>query len=201
MKLYHIFTGELGVNSYFLVTEEGRGAVIDPGEDAEAVFAFAAKKGFTLENCYLTHGHFDHMGCCKALQDAGVKIYVSQADAEKLYTDKNDGALFGHKTEPVHADFTFNDGDVLDFYGFLLRVMATPGHPAGSVCFLTELGIFSGDTLFYESVGRTDLSDGNDEDMARSLKKLVSLKGNFTVYPGHGRATTLEHEKEFNPYL
>ncbi len=201
MKLYHIFTGELGVNTYFLADEAGRAAVIDPGEDANAVLAFAKKKGFEIETCYLTHGHFDHMGCCKALQDAGVKIYVSQADADKLYTDKNDGAMFGHSVEPLRADFTIKDGDVLDFYGFSLRVMATPGHTAGSVCFLTELGIFSGDTLFYESVGRTDLSDGDDADMARSLEKLMSLDKNYTVYPGHGRATTLEHEKEFNPYL
>ena len=201
MKLYHMFTGDLGVNTYFLVNENDRAAVVDPGEDGAAVLAFAEKHGFKITACYLTHGHFDHMGCCKRLQDLGVKIYVSEKDADKLYTDKNEGAVFGRRVEPLHADNTFRDGDVLDFEGFKLRVMETPGHTAGSVCFFTELGIFSGDTLFYENAGRTDLADGDDADMERSLAKLMSVKGDFTVYPGHGRATTLAHEREFNPYI
>lgn len=165
------------------------------------MLAFAEKHGFKITACYLTHGHFDHMGCCKRLQDLGVKIYVSEKDADKLYTDKNEGAVFGRRVEPLHADNTFRDGDVLDFEGFKLRVMETPGHTAGSVCFFTELGIFSGDTLFYENAGRTDLADGDDADMERSLAKLMAVKGDFTVYPGHGRATTLAHEREFNPYI
>ena len=201
MKLYHMFTGDLGVNTYFLVNENDRAAVVDPGEDGAAVLAFAEKHGFKITACYLTHGHFDHMGCCKRLQDLGVKIYVSEKDADKLYTDKNEGAVFGRRVEPPHADNTFRDGDVLDFEGFKLRVMETPGHTAGSVCFFTELGIFSGDTLFYENAGRTDLADGDDADMERSLAKLMAVKGDFTVYPGHGRATTLAHEREFNPYI
>lgn len=201
MKLYHMFTGDLGVNTYFLVNENDRAAVVDPGEDGAAVLAFAEKHGFKITACYLTHGHFDHMGCCKRLQDLGVKIYVSEKDADKLYTDKNEGAVFGRRVEPLHADNTFRDGDVLDFEGFKLRVMETPGHTAGSVCFFTELGIFSGDTLFYENAGRTDLADGDDADMERSLAKLMAIKGDFTVYPGHGRATTLAHEREFNPYI
>ncbi len=201
MKLYHMFTGDLGVNTYFLVNENDRAAVVDPGEDGAAVLAFAEKHGFKITACYLTHGHFDHMGCCKRLQDLGVKIYVSEKDADKLYTDKNEGAVFGRRVEPLHADNTFRDGDVLDFEGFKLRVMETPGHTAGSVCFFTELGIFSGDTLFYENAGRTDLADGDDADMERSLAKLMAVKGDFTVYPGHGRATTLAHEREFNPYI
>ena len=201
MKLYHMFTGDLGVNTYFLVNENDRAAVVDPGEDGAAVLAFAEKHGFKITACYLTHGHFDHMGCCKRLQDLGVKIYVSEKDADKLYTDKNEGAVFGRRVEPLHADNTFRDGDVLDFAGFKLRVMETPGHTAGSVCFFTELGIFSGDTLFYENAGRTDLADGDDADMERSLAKLMAVKGDFTVYPGHGRATTLAHEREFNPYI
>jgi len=201
MKLYHMFTGDLGVNTYFLVNENDRAAVVDPGEDGAAVLAFAEKHGFKITACYLTHGHFDHMGCCKRLQDLGVKIYVSEKDADKLYTDKNEGAVFGRRVEPLHADNTFRDGDVLDFEGFKLRVMETPGHTAGSVCFFTELGIFSGDTLFYENAGRTDLADGDDADMERSLAKLMAVRGDFTVYPGHGRATTLAHEREFNPYI
>lgn len=201
MKLYHMFTGDLGVNTYFLVNENDRAAVVDPGEDGAAVLAFAEKHGFKITACYLTHGHFDHMGCCKRLQDLGVKIYVSEKDADKLYTDKNEGAVFGRRVEPLHADNTFRDGDVLDFEGFKLCVMETPGHTAGSVCFFTELGIFSGDTLFYENAGRTDLADGDDADMERSLAKLMAVRGDFTVYPGHGRATTLAHEREFNPYI
>lgn len=201
MKLYHMFTGDLGVNTYFLVNENDRAAVVDPGEDGAAVLAFAEKHGFKITACYLTHGHFDHMGCCKRLQDLGVKIYVSEKDADKLYTDKNEGAVFGRRVESLHADNTFRDGNVLDFEGFKLRVMETPGHTAGSVCFFTELGIFSGDTLFYENAGRTDLADGDDADMERSLAKLMAVRGDFTVYPGHGRATTLAHEREFNPYI
>ena len=160
MKLYHMFTGDLGVNTYFLVNENDRAAVVDPGEDGAAVLAFAEKHGFKITACYLTHGHFDHMGCCKRLQDLGVKIYVSEKDADKLYTDKNEGAVFGRRVEPLHADNTFRDGDVLDFEGFKLRVMETPGHTAGSVCFFTELGIFAvKNGVFSQTAVKSDLSN------------------------------------------
>jgi glyoxylase-like metal-dependent hydrolase (beta-lactamase superfamily II) len=117
-----------------------------------------------------------------------------------LSTDKNLGYLFGVSVDKCYPDFTFNDGDTLDIAGVKLSVMVTPGHTNGSACFVTENAVFTGDTLFYLSIGRTDLG-GNDKQMAESLSRLKNLNGEWVLYCGHGRATTLDYEKKYNPYL
>lgn len=199
-KIHRVYTGRIGSNAYFVVDGEVRAAVIDPGL-GNAVREFADKNGWKIELCLLTHGHFDHIGACAALQSSGVKIGVSEKDADKLYTDNNLGGEFGLTTEKLRADYTFSDGEEIDFHGFVFRVMATPGHSEGSVCFLTEKGIFSGDTLFNGSIGRTDFYDGSEEKIHDSLKKLLAVREDAAVWPGHGLPTTLKREREENPYL
>ena len=133
--------------------------------------------------------------------DDGAKIYISKIDAPKLLNDGHLGDNFGRKFEPVVADYTFSDGDVLTICGFEFKVFITPGHTDGSACFLLGNALFTGDTLFLESVGRTDFPTGNKDQLINSVKRLYALPGDYTVYPGHAEFTTLEHERKYNTFV
>lgn len=198
MKLYHLCSGPLRVNTYFLVGENNRAIVIDSGENYKKVKQVENEYGFKIEAVLLTHSHFDHAGNAKKLQDDGAKIYVSEKDAKKLLNDDNLSKDFGREFMYLTADYTFNDGEELNLFGIKIKVIATPGHTDGSVCFLVENMLFTGDTLFLESVGRTDFKSGNRRDLVSSVRKLFALNGDYTVYPGHEEFTTLSHEREFN---
>lgn len=200
MKIIKIAPSFNGTNSYILYNESFmQGVVIDP-DDYDTVVSTAKKHGVEIVACLLTHGHFDHIGGVCRLQKDGVKVYISNGDKEMLSTDQNLGYLFGVSVDKCYPDFTFNDGDTLDIAGVKLFVMVTPGHTKGSACFVTENAIFTGDTLFYLSIGRTDLG-GDERQMAESLNRLKNLDGEWVLYCGHGRATTLDYEKKYNPYL
>ena len=108
---------------------------------------------------------------------------------------------FGRQFEYVDADYTFTDGDKLNICGIEIQVVLTPGHTDGSATFIVGNAMFTGDTLFLESVGRTDFISGNREDLVKSVKKLFAIKGDFNVYPGHEDFTTLEHERKFNTFV
>lgn len=198
MKLYHLCSGPLRVNTYFLVGENNRAIVIDSGENYKKVKQVENEYGFKIEAVLLTHSHFDHAGNAKKLQDDGAKIYVSEKDAKKLLNDDNLSKDFGREFMYLTADYTFNDGEELNLFGIKIKVIATPGHTDGSVCFLVENMLFTGDTLFLESVGRTDFKSGNRRELVSSVRKLFALNGDYTVYPGHEEFTTLSHEREFN---
>lgn len=201
MKILHLLAGNLGVNVYFLINEENKALIIDAGDNYSQIKAVAEQHNLTVTDCVLTHGHFDHSGACAKLQKDGVKIHISSLDADKLTGNGNLALSLGFPFENLKADSVFEDGDVLDINGFKLKVMLTPGHSKGSVCLFCDDVIFSGDTLFFEGIGRTDFYDGDYLEMKTSLQKLLSLDKNYLVYPGHGRATNIEHEKKYNPYL
>ena len=202
MKLYHLSSGPLRVNSYFLVNEKtNECAVIDSGENYKLIKQTEQKYGFIIKAVLLTHAHFDHAGNVKKLQDDGAKIYASEIDAKKLLNEDNLSSDFGRNFEYCTADFTFNDKDELLVCGIKIKVIATPGHTDGSVCFLVDNMLFTGDTLFLESVGRTDFKSGNREQLVSSVKKLYALEGDYVVYPGHEQFTTLEHERRFNTFV
>ena len=173
-RVHRLYTGRIGSNAY-VVENGGRAAVVDAGM-GRAVLDFAEKNDLKIELCLLTHGHFDHIGACAALQRAGAKIGVSRKDADKLYTENNLGGAFGIETEPVRPDFIFRGGEAIDF-------------------------LFSGDALFRDGVGRSDLPGGEPRKEEGSLRKILSLPGETAVYPGHGLSTTLKREKENNPYV
>ncbi len=198
MKIYHLQSGPLRVNSYFLVNNEKQAIVIDSGENYKKIKQTEQELGVKINAVLLTHAHFDHAGNAKKLQDDGAKIYVSKLDAPKLLNEDNLGSDFGRKFDYLTADFTFGDGDVLNICDFEIKVIATPGHTDGSVCFLIGNALFTGDTLFNGSVGRTDFKSGNRSDMVLSIKKLFALVGDYPVYPGHDEFTTLEHERKYN---
>lgn len=200
MKLYHLQSGPLNVNTYFLVNDEGQAVVIDSGENYKKVKAVEELYKIKIKAVLLTHAHFDHCGNAKKLQDDGAIIYVSELDSIKLLNDDNLSSAFGRKFEYLTADKTFKDGDELDISGIKIKVIATPGHTDGSVCFLVDNLLFTGDTLFLGSVGRTDFKSGDRQDLVQSIKKLFALNGDYAVYPGHDEFTTLEHERKYNVF-
>lgn len=198
MTIYTIPAGILRANAY-LLTEDGKNAVLIDCGGTEPL-AFAQKRGLSLSFVLLTHGHFDHIGGCAAAQAAGAKIGVLGAELPLLSSRSNLGEGMGVPVPPFRADFTFSDGETLSLCGMSFNVIATPGHTPGGACFLCGDSLFTGDTLFLESVGRTDFPGGSGAALRASVRKLLSLEGDKTVYPGHDDPTTLSHERKYNPF-
>lgn len=199
MTIYTVPAGVLRANSY-IVTENGADAVLIDCGGAQPL-AFARQKGLNIRSVLLTHGHFDHIAGCAELQAAGAQIGCAKAEKSLLASPANLAAEMGVRIPAFSVDFTFQDGDELDLCGLKFTVLATPGHTPGGVCFLCGDSLFTGDTLFCESVGRTDFPGGSTAQLRESVKKLLALPGNLTVYPGHDEPTTLEHERMFNPFV
>ncbi len=206
MKIKHVvLEHEIFSNCYLLVDEKtGEGAVVDP-----AWYGDALKKAIgdtKIKYILLTHGHFDHIFGVHGLREAsGAKVVIHEKDAGHLLDPKKSLAE-GNFTEtqiPVEADMFVKDDDILTLGDEEIKVMHTPGHTMGSVCYICENDrvILSGDTLFCMTAGRTDFPDGSDEMMIASLKRLIALEGDYVVYPGHNRMTTLESERKRNWYI
>lgn len=198
MDIFTVPAGPLRANSY-IVTEDGKNAVLIDCGGAEPLF-FAKEKGLAVDTVLLTHGHFDHIAGCAALQAAGAKIGAPKGDLPFISSQGNLAAAMGFAVPPFTVDMACNDGDVLDICGMKFTVVGTPGHTPGGVCFLSGNALFTGDTLFCGSVGRTDFPGGSAAELHRSLEKLFALEGDYTVYPGHDAATTLGYERKYNPF-
>ena len=186
--------GDYEVNCY-LVWGDGSDScvVIDPGYEAQKILAAAAKHGKRIEAILLTHGHFDHVGAVRelfALTDCD--IYLCPADC-KMPEQMTSG--------PLCYTHSYQEGDVLNLAGCTFTVLHTPGHTPGSVCLVCDNCLFSGDTLFAGSCGRTDFPLGSWTDLMVSLDRLRNLSTDYTVYPGHAESTTLFYEVKYNPYL
>lgn len=184
----------------YAVTADGKTCIlIDCAQPR--VIAECEKLGLEPKCVLLTHGHYDHIGGCGALYGVGARIYCGEREKRLIFSDDN-RAVFHGITIPEFAVFkTVEDGEELKLCGIDIKVVATPGHTAGGVCYLIDNCIFSGDTLFAGSVGRTDLATGNFSQLVQSVKKLYALKGDYTVYPGHGESTSLSRERTSNPYV
>ncbi len=200
--------GHLATNCYIVIDEKSnRKAIIDPGYKSAELLKKIKKHGVkTFDYILLTHGHFDHIWYADELREVtGAKILISALDAPFL-TDgnRNLSAVFGVRNFPVvAADKALSEGDTIMLGETELIFVNTPGHTIGSGCFISHKDklIFSGDTLFKLSMGRTDFPTGDDTAMLSSLRKLASLDGDYVVYPGHGESTTLEFERNNNPYV
>ncbi len=156
-----------------------------------------------LRYILLTHGHFDHIIGAKSVKEKyGVKVVISKADEPMLSSAKLSLAAFCNAPQNnIEADVIVEDGDEITLGETKIKVMATPGHTSGSVCYIAEDCIFSGDTLFCCSCGRTDFPSGSSDEMMLSLQKLKALDGDYKVYTGHNDLTTLDFERKNNPYM
>lgn len=207
MKIKKIVTGIIGTNCYLVSNEETKEAVIiDPAAVPKKMIEYIRTEGLTLKAILLTHAHFDHiMGIDKLIELYGVMpIYVGEADLELLHTPKlNESTVYSSGYSYPGGD-AICDGDVLNLIGHEFKVIHTPGHTAGGVCYHVkdENVLFSGDTLFNCSVGRTDFATSSTSALIRSIKeKLFLLPDETIVYPGHMEATTIKNEKINNPFV
>ena len=206
MQPITLLTGPLEVNTYIMPgTCAGKCFVVDPSDFALVRDAMA-EHGLTPTHILLTHGHFDHNLAVAALQkEFGAKVCIHGADAEALYSKRASlSVLAGMEVPPCRADMLLAGGETIDAAGIRIKVLHTPGHSKGSVCYLLEQEriLFSGDTLFRLSVGRTDLQGGSEQELYESIAyTLFPLAGDYDVYPGHMRKTTLEFERQHNPVM
>lgn len=194
----------LATNCCYLVDKEtGKSAVIDPGDKSEKLIEQINKDGGKLEYVILTHGHYDHLGFAKELAEMfSAKIVTGEKDSEFLENQKlNLSYNHGLKFTPFKADKLLSDGEEFNLGNTTIKYLSTPGHTIGSGVYIFDDTMISGDTLFCESYGRTDLPTGDDNMMLASLKKLKNLDGDYKVIPGHGMATTLDHERKYNPLM
>ena len=198
MKVSVMQVGPIGTNCYFLQDEEsGLMAIIDPGDDWERILHQVKKAEGEVKYILLTHGHYDHTTAVPDLVKAlpGVQVYIHQADAN--------GA--GSQLFPLAAQVkdlnNYDEGDTLSLGSLTIEVLHTPGHSKGSVTLKVGDVLFTGDTLFCGSCGRTDLRGGSYEEIMASLKRLGELEGDFHVCPGHDRTSTLERERKYNTFL
>ncbi len=203
VKIKTLQVGYLQTNCYILTTESYDGAVIiDAGGGYEKIKDYLQKEGKKPTAVLLTHGHFDHIMAVSKLSKEGAKVYIHKADSDMLLVGDKIVADMHLKIEPVTADFFVEDNQKLTFGDIELTVVHTPGHTRGGVCYVMDEAIFSGDTIFYLSYGRTDFVGGSMEQLKDSItNKIFSLKGEYTVYPGHDMPTKLSQEKKYNPIL
>jgi hydroxyacylglutathione hydrolase len=200
--------GMLSTNCYVVTCKDTHQAtVIDPGfanqQEAEEVISYITRNGLELKFIVDTHGHPDHVCGNQPLKDRfHVPICIHEDDAYMLGESGRETArYFGFDCVSPPADILLHEGSYIKFGDVTLRVVHTPGHSFGSVVLLGETEVFTGDTLFAGSIGRTDFPASSDHKMQQSLRKLVRLPDYFVVYPGHGTATTMGEEKRVNPFL
>ena len=198
MKIISMQVGPIMTNCYILIDEESKKtAVIDPGEDADRILAALREEDSQVEYILLTHGHYDHTTAVPELHAAlpQARIYIHQADANGA------GSKLFPLASQVEDLLLYDEGDTLALGGLTIQVLHTPGHSPGSVTLQVEDVLFSGDTLFAGSCGRTDLPGGSYDQMMASLKRLGELEGDYKVLPGHNAPSTLDREREYNSFV
>ena len=198
MKVKLLRVGPIGTNCYILEDDQTNlAAVIDPGDEPELIQEALEKEGVEVRYLLLTHGHYDHTTAVPALHRVypQADIYIHQADANGA------GSTLFPLAGEVDDLKLYDEGDVIRLGDHEVQVLHTPGHSPGSVTLKVEDVLFTGDTLFAGSCGRTDLRGGSYEQIMQSLKRLGELKGDFHVCPGHEATSTLERERRSNPFL
>ena len=194
--------GDYQTNCYIVRATDAKScAVIDPGYAPETILAFLEKEGLALDAVLLTHGHFDHVGAVKGLAKAtGCQVWMHERDYSQFKNPTN--LYFYPLANCQEPEICFcEEEEAISAGGLTFRVMETPGHTWGSVCYLCEDAMFCGDTLFAGACGRIDLPGGDRAAMVNSLERLTEMTTDYRVFPGHGGSSTLFREQQTNPYL
>ncbi len=207
LEIFQKTLGQLGTNCYIMVNHDTNACIVfDPADEAPVLKEIFDHPEFQLQAIFLTHGHIDHIGAAKELKDMyNVPIYASKEENDQILTKvgANLSAMFGNPMT-LEADELLQDGQKVEIIGTTLTCILTPGHTAGGMCFYCEemKSVIAGDTLFCESVGRTDFPTGSGSVLERSIReKLFALPEDTKVFPGHMNMTTIGWEKENNPYF
>lgn len=202
MEIKRVVAGVYAANCY-LVYDGDKGFIIDPGGHPDKIIKEIDELGFTPEFILLTHGHCDHIAGVEKLRDHyKIKAYIHEDDKEMVADrDLSLAAMMPSADVAFDIDGTFKEKEVISPGYFDIEVIHTPGHTAGCSCFKVGKDLFTGDTLFAGSIGRTDLPTASDKDMKESLEYLKGLDNDLIVHPGHGAETTMGREKETNQFL
>ena len=207
MKLKRMELGPLMTNCYIVSDDNGVTAVIDPGARPEMVISYIEENNLELKAILLTHAHFDHTGGLKGLKERypDAKVVIGKLEAPTLVGPPPRMAKSFYGTTAAYEDLSYDvlvsQGDVVEVGDMRFVVYDTPGHTIGGVCYVCGDLLFSGDTLFLGSIGRTDLEGGDYQTLLNSVKKLSQLEGDYKVLPGHEDASTLSWERAHNPYI
>jgi hydroxyacylglutathione hydrolase len=199
-------SGGLVNSNVYVVAGNGGGVIIDCGCPVEKILEAVKKHGDNIRDVILSHGHFDHVYYADSIRElAGMKIHIHKHDADFLTDSFKNGLMFYHRRGANNfkpADNLLNDEDILKFGELEFRILHTPGHTPGSISIAVGNCVFTGDTLFHSSIGRTDFPGGSKKDIVNSIKnKLFTLPDNTVVYPGHGEPTKIGYEKRNNPFV
>lgn len=205
MKYETLVVGPIETNCYVIWDEDTlEGAVIDPGGDFDEISLAIEENKLNIKYILLTHAHFDHTYACGTLSEKyGAEVVLHAADNYLINDDLGIMCLFGNeKYIPYSVDITPNDGDVITLGNSKTEVLHTPGHSKGGVCYVCDCGVFVGDTIFASSVGRSDLAGGNHDELISSINtKIMVMKDETPLFPGHGFNTTVGIERTRNPFL
>ena len=207
IRVEFMVVGPVSTNCYFLINDELKeAAIVDPGDQPERIKAFVAKEGLKPVAILLTHGHFDHMMAAEAIKaEYKIPVYACAKEKELLNSSRKNLSYGFIRTDyTMDADIYCKEGDEFSIAGCTVKVLETPGHTKGGCCYYiaSENIVFTGDTLFCQSIGRTDFEGGSYPEICKSIKeKLFVLPDETICYCGHGEGTSIRHEKGRNPYV